>query len=124
MAAATDRLSVYRDALAEHSWSRLDEVVLAAGDDYVEGQPVRIRVRKREHRYTIDDDGRAVALAGKPAGWLEAAQPVVDEFWLNVNRRGVVFVAVEGRDLGWLASRVAECSRAVYGALLELDESP
>jgi hypothetical protein len=41
-----------------------------------------------------------------------------------VNRRGVVFVpAVEGRDLAWLASRVAECSRAVYGALLELDDA-
>lgn len=89
--------------------------------EYRPGEPVRVLIRKREHRYLIHDDGAAVALAGNPRGWLAIAGATVAEFGLNVNRAGVVFVpAVEGGvDRDWLGRRVAEASAAVYSDLLE-----
>lgn len=112
------------------SWPELvratdvDERTLEPGATYGHGDPVTVRVRRRGHRYTLDDGGAAVARAGTPRGWLEVAEQVVDAYALNVNRRGVVFVpAVEGGlDRTWLAGRVADCSAALYDALLELDD--
>ena len=99
------------------------ELVVATDLRYTEGQPVEVIVRKRLHRYAIDDDGAAVRLAGQPHGWRSVAEDVVEQFWLNVNRRGVVFVGtVYPRMLAGLVARVAETSLAVYEALLELDE--
>lgn len=99
------------------------ETLLDGAGTYASGEPVRVRVRKRGRRYDIDDDGAAVRCAGAPAGWLEVARRVVAEDCLNVNRRGVVFVpAVEGRDIAALAERVADSSRAVHAALLELGD--
>jgi hypothetical protein len=95
--------------------------MLDAGLSYGAAGAVRVRVRKRGHRYDISDDGAAVALAGKPPGWLPLAERVVGAAALNVNRRGAVFVpAVEGRDLAALAKRVGEASRELYLALLDL----
>jgi hypothetical protein len=46
---------------------------------------------------------------------------VVEREGLNVSRAGAVFVpAVEGRDLGRLAVKIAATSVAVHDALLEL----
>jgi hypothetical protein len=88
---------------------------------YVDGEPVRVRVRRRDRRVDIDDLGEGVERAGRPPGWLPVAEAVVERHNLNVNRRGVVFVpAVMGRDLDRLAKRVAEASYAVHAALLEL----
>jgi hypothetical protein len=98
----------------------VEERVVDSGLEYVPGEPVRVRVRKRHHRYVIDDDGRAVELAGRPRGWLEVAERAVGEYWLNVNRRGVVFVpTVYERYLDELTARVAQASRAVYQEVLE-----
>ena len=90
---------------------------------YREGEPVQVRVRRREQWVELDDDGRAVELAGKPAGWLELAERVVAQEGMNVNRAGRVFVRVhERRALEDLERRLAESSLAVYEALLdELD---
>ena len=112
------------DPLEELRSVERGEVVIDSGLWYTEGEPVQVFVRKRLHRYDLSDEAAAVRLAGKPPGWLDVAERVVtDEFWLNVNRRGVVFVpAVEGgMDRAWLTRRVAEASLAVYDALLELD---
>lgn len=57
---------------------------------YMPGRPVRIRVRHREHRYDIDDMGTAVAIAGRPPGWREAAERAVRTLGWNINRDGVV----------------------------------
>jgi hypothetical protein len=96
------------------------EAVVQSALEYTPGEPIRVRVRKRGHRYDLDDDGRAVALVDRPRGWLDVADDVVAETGLNVNRAGLVFVsAVEGRDLGALAVKVAEASRGVYAELLE-----
>ena len=99
-----------------------EQQVVETGLSYTEDEPIRVRVRRRGYRYMIDDGGAAAELAGRPPGWLKVAERVVDEFWLNVNRRGVVFVpAVEGgADRAWLVRRVAETSAALYAELLEL----
>jgi hypothetical protein len=108
---------------ARSGWADHGEVTLDAGVDYTDGKPVRIRVRKRLHRYDFDDEGGAVALAGKPSGWHEMAERVVAREGFNVNRAGVVFVqAVESRPLAALAVRLAYCSAAVFATLLELSE--
>jgi ankyrin repeat protein len=90
---------------------------------YMPGRPVRISVRRRGHRYDIDDMGTAVAIAGRPLGWREAAERAVQKVGWNINRSGVVFIqAVEGRDIDVLVQRTAEASTAVLEALLDIDE--
>jgi hypothetical protein len=102
-------------------WGERGETELPAGGTYANGEPIVVHVRKRGHRYDISDRDAAVRTAGRPPGWLEVAERVVEEFALNVNRAGVVFVpAVEGRDVAALAERVTETSRAVHAELLEL----
>jgi hypothetical protein len=87
---------------------------------YREGEPVRVRVRHREQWVELDDEGRAVELAGRPEGWLELAEGVVAREGMNVNRAGRIFVRVhESRDLDDLERRLAESSLAVYEALLD-----
>jgi hypothetical protein len=102
------------------------ELSLDSGLSYREDEPVVVRLRKRGGRYDLDDEGRAVALAGKPPGWHELAVAVVaGQFSLNVSPDGAVAVfvpAVEGGvDLAWLGGRVAEASRALYQELLDLE---
>jgi predicted nucleic acid-binding protein len=64
-----------------------------------------------------------VAIAGRPPGWLEAAERVVAELGWNVNRSGVVSVqVVEGRDIDALVRRTGEASAAVLEALFALEE--
>ena len=97
------------------------EVVVESGLAYGDAEPVEVLVRKRLHRYVLSDRGRAVAKAGKPSGWHDAAQ--LAALPMNVDRQGTVFVpAVAGRDLEHLLVRLAEASRAVHEALLVLDE--
>jgi hypothetical protein len=99
------------------------EVLMPSGLSYMPGHPVRIRVRRREHRYELDDMGKAVAIAGRPPGWAETAARTVDALAWNINREGVVCMsAVEGRDIDALTRRTAEVSVAVLDALLELGE--
>jgi hypothetical protein len=102
--------------------AEISERVVEPGPTYGDGEPVRVRIRKRAQRYDIDDDGtawRKAGASGREA--LDVAERVVEADALNVNRSGVVFVqAVEGRDIDALADRVADCSLAVYAELLEL----
>ncbi|HEY2218379.1 MAG TPA: hypothetical protein VGH35_03505 [Gaiellaceae bacterium] len=82
--------------------------------------------RTREAWVHFSDEARGVEAAGRPAGWLPVAQQVVRDLDLNINRRGVVFVASPlSRPFAWrrsLERRVGDASVAVYEALLELDE--
>jgi hypothetical protein len=110
------------------SWAGLlehGETVIDSGLVYGGAAPVLVRIRRREHRCDIDDDGNGARLSGaaRLPGWLPVAERAVEQECMNVNRRGVVFVqAVEGRDLAKLAGQVARASLDVYSALLELDE--
>lgn len=115
---AADELSVVlEEAGARTGILRVTEL------SYTPGRPVRISVRRRGHRYDIDDMGTAVALAGHPPGWREAAERTVQGLGWNLNRAGVVLMhAVEGRDIDALVQRTAEASAAVLEALLEIEE--
>ena len=62
----------------------------------------------------LTDRSNAVRLAGKPRGWLDVAERVVEEFSLNVNRRGVVLVGTVYPD--WVeTARVADRGRIAGG---------
>jgi hypothetical protein len=115
---AADELAVLLEEAASRSG-----IVRETGLSYAPGRPIRVSVRRRGVRYDINDMGGAVALAGRPPGWLEAAERAVEELGWNVNREGVVFMqAVEGRDIDALVRRTGEASAAVLEALLALEE--
>jgi hypothetical protein len=106
----------------KHVFDEVEERVVDAGRVYREGEPVRVRVRRRHHSHLVTDDGAAVRMAGKPPGWREVAERVVLEDSLNLSRSGAVFVPTVYP--GWvdpLVERVGERSLAVYEALLDLD---
>ncbi|MBV8563550.1 MAG: hypothetical protein JOZ56_10700 [Actinobacteria bacterium] len=91
--------------------------------EYLPGEPVEVRVARRDRRVKLTDDGRAVALAGRPRGWWEPLERMVrEEFDLNLSRSGEVFVPVvdRGQALDELEQRVAAASLAVHRGLLDL----
>ena len=91
---------------------------------YAPSRPVRVAVRSRGGRVEIDDVGGAVAMAGRPRGWREAAERAVAALGWNVTRDGVVFVqAAADRDVDDLVRRTAEASLAVRDAILALEDN-
>lgn len=99
------------------------ETLVSSGLTYAGEESVLVSVRRRGRRVDLDDRGAAVERAGRPPGWLAVAEEVVSRHYLNVNRRGVVFVPIfVGRDIERLVRQVAEASLAVHAALLELEE--
>jgi hypothetical protein len=101
------------------------ETIVETGREWIPDEPVQIRVRTRGHWTEVDDLGEAVRRAGKPPGWLDAAERVVAEQGMNVNRAGVVFVSYgprAGHDLETIAGRLADSALDVYNTLLELSE--
>jgi hypothetical protein len=120
-----DNLAAMRARLkAESKWSNERGIVLDTGVDYRVGEPVRIRLRRRGHRVHLDDRGDAVRLAGRATGWFDVVDRAIADDGFNVNRRGVVFVAVgRDRDLAPLVLRLAESSLGVYLLLLELQDN-
>lgn len=95
-----------------------------SGLEYLPGEPVVVRVVRRGLRVELSDQGRAVELAGKPAGWWEPLERLVrEEYWLNLSRRGEVFVPFfdGGGRCDELVERVAKASLAVYQELLDLE---
>ncbi len=117
----SSRSSTVDGSLAELAQVERGEALIDSGVAYGDGEPVVIRVRKRLNRYDLDDRGRAVAKAGRWPGWLavaaQAAQP------MNIARQGRVFVpAVAGRGLAALLMTLADASRTVHEALLDLRE--
>jgi hypothetical protein len=100
----------------------IDEI-RETGRDYLPGKPVRVRIRLRGPNVDVDDLGGAVAAAGVPPGWLDAARRAVAALDWNVRRSGVVFMqAPRGRALEWIISRTAEASVAVCDAILQLSD--
>ena len=88
------------------------EATLDTGQSYLEGEPIRIFIRKRGRRYDLDDRGRAT-LAGEPRRMVSGRRArVILEDGFNVNRAGVVFVPAVERDLARLMLRLADTSRA------------
>jgi ankyrin repeat protein len=101
--------------------AHLIDEIRDVGREYLPGRPVRIRVRVRGTGVDVDDLGGAVAVAGMPAGWLEAASRAVAGLNWNLRRNGVVVMqAPRGRALEWIITRTAEASLAVCDAILQL----
>ena len=79
--------------------AEISERVVEPGPTYGDGEPVRIRIRKRGRRYDIDDDGVAWAKAGASGREaLEAAEHVVVQEGFNVN----AFACILHGDMGTL----------------------
>jgi len=108
----------------KHAAEERAEWHVDSGLRYTDDEPVLVRVRKRLHRYELDDRRAAARLAGLPPGWREAAhEVVVERFRLNVDRSGGVFVpSVHPETHDELIPRLARASLALYLALLELDD--
>jgi ankyrin repeat protein len=98
------------------------EETVDAGREYLPGDPVVLRVVRRRSLW-VDDQGGAVARAGKPAGWREAAERIADELIVNVSRNGTVSLPVSRRGPGYdaIVRRIAEASVALHEELLELE---
>jgi hypothetical protein len=132
--AAADRSAAYRECAAllldagapitgRVPIAHLIDEVRDSGLEYLPGTPVRIRIRVRGARVDVDDIGGAVAVAGMPTGWYEAAEKVVAERGWNIRRNGVVVMqAPRGRKLAWIVERTAEASAAVCDAIVQLEE--
>ena len=101
------------------TWVEGEDVAVPTDLRYGPDRTVDVVVRKRGWRFDVSDAGRAVELAGQPNDWQEVAERVVDEYAINVNRRGVVFVQSNEPRLESLIARVAGCSVALYQELLD-----
>jgi hypothetical protein len=103
--------------------AEIEEHVVDTGLEYVPGDPVRVRIVRRDRRTNVSDDGAAVERAGRPAGWREAAERVAGELDVNVSRPGVISLPVSSRGSGLetLVQRIGEASLALYQEILELD---
>jgi ankyrin repeat protein len=98
------------------------EETVDAGLEYLPGDPVFLRVVRRRSLW-IDDQGGAVARAGKPAGWREVAERIAEELIVNISRNGTVSLPVSRRGPGYdaIVRRIAEASVALHEELLELE---
>jgi hypothetical protein len=91
--------------------------------EYLPGDPVALRITRRRLVY-VSDNGGAVARAGKPPGWKEAADRLADELVVKVSRSGVVSLPVSRGGPGFdaIVDRIARASVALFEELLELDD--
>jgi len=101
----------------------VEERIVETGFEYVPGDPVRVRIVRRDRRVRVTDDGAAVERAGRPAGWREVAGRVANEVVVNVSRHGIVWLPVSrcGPGLDEVVRRIGEASLALHQEILELD---
>lgn len=103
--------------------ARSDELI-DTGLEYAPGDPVHVRVVRRERRISVGDDGGAVRRAGRPSGWRDALDAVADELVVNISRDGVVSLPVvrAGPGESSIVRRIGEASLALYQELLDLGD--
>jgi hypothetical protein len=108
--------------VADGGPSRSDTVI-DTGLEYRPGDPVRVRVVRREHRVSVTDDGAAIEKAGRPPRWREAADRVEEED-VNISRAGVVSLPVVrvGPGEQTTVRRIGEASLRLYQELLDLED--
>ncbi len=111
-----------RDEVARLLDPGRSERITDTGLAYRPGEPVRLRVTRRERRLTVSDTGVALAQAGRPAGWRAVAERLERELDVNVSGTGAVWLPVVavGPPLHAVEERIAEASLAFYQELLEL----
>lgn len=114
-------------ATAQRPAGRADQVrsetVIDTGLEYRPGDPVRVRVVRREHRVSVTDDGAALEKAGRPRCWREAADRVDQELDVNISQLGVISLPVVrvGPCKEKIVRRIAEASLGLYQELLDLE---
>jgi hypothetical protein len=102
-----------------------DRMVVDSGREWVAGQRVEIFIRRRGYWTELDDRGEAIRRAGKPEGWLEAADRIAVADGMNVGRNGVIGVKYgerTGHDLEEITGRLTDTARAIYLTLLDLED--
>ncbi|MGH2934399.1 MAG: hypothetical protein ACRDL2_07785 [Gaiellaceae bacterium] len=91
-----------------------------SGLEYRPGEPVLVRVVRRERRTLVTDD--AAAARGRVPE--DVARRIERELVVNVARSGAVFLPVvaAGPRLDEITHRIANASLALYQELLDLEE--
>lgn len=92
------------------------ESLVESGLEYLPGEPVLVRVVRREGRVRVSDVARGAALAGQTKVPEDVARQIEQEFVVNVSRRGEIFLPGER-----FVDRVARASLALYEELLDLE---
>jgi hypothetical protein len=100
------------------------EAVVDTGLEYRPGDPVRVRVIRREHRISVTDDGAAADRAPRREDWRQAVDRVLAEFDVNISASGVVSLPVvpAGPPEHEVVRRIGAASLALYQELLEVSE--
>jgi ankyrin repeat protein len=111
-----------RDQIARLLDPTRSETITDTGLAYRPGEPVRLRVTRRERRLTVSDVGAALAQAGRPAGWRAIAERLEREFDVNISGAGAVWLpaVAAGPPLHAIEQRIAQASLTLYQELLEL----
>jgi Ankyrin repeats (3 copies) len=111
-----------RDEIARLLDPTRSEAIKDTGLAFRPGEPVRLRVGRREPRLTVSDGGAALALAGRPAGWRAVADRLERELDVNVSGAGAVWLPVvaAGPPLDAVEQRIAQASLTLYQELLEM----
>jgi hypothetical protein len=99
------------------------ETLIDTGLEYRPGDPVRVRVVRREYRISVTDDGAAAAKVGRPHA-RRAAADLVGKLGVNVSRGGVVSLPVVpvGPCEEETVRRIGEASLCLYQTALEREE--
>jgi hypothetical protein len=100
------------------------ETVIDPGLVYRPGEPVHVRVVRRDRRISITDNGAAIEKADRPPAWRLAAQRVRERLDVNISRAGVVSLPVVrvGPGEQKIVNRIAEASLDFYRELLESEQ--
>jgi hypothetical protein len=108
---------------SERGGERL-ETAIETGLEYGPGDPVRVRVVRRQHRITVTDDGAATSKAGRPSTWRRAVPKVDAEFDVNISQNGVVSLPVvpAGPPEEEVVQRIGAASLALYQEILALED--
>jgi ankyrin repeat protein len=111
-----------RDEIARLLDPTRSETITDTGLAYRPGEPVRLRVTRREPRLTVSDGGAALAQAGRPAGWRAIAERLERELDVNISRAGAVWLpaVAAGPPLHAIEQRIGQASLTLYQELLEL----
>ena len=83
-----------RDEIARLLDPARSEAITDTGLAYRPGEPVRLRVMRRERRLTVSDGGAALAQARRPAGWRAIAERLERELDVNISGAGAVWLPV------------------------------
>lgn len=96
--------------------------LIDTGLEYRPGDPVLVRVVRREGSTRVSDDRAAFERAGSPSGWPDAARKVNLELEVNFSRDGSVSLPVvaAGPPEAEVVTRIGAASLAFYQELLDL----